>query len=129
MKKIPLNQRNMAIFVFFLIALAFGCGYLWGQTDPAAPDPAEETAVDSQPDQDQSASDLAATEGAVINLNTADYYQLIQIEGIGDKTAREILEFREENGGFNELQDLVTLGLIGQETANKIADKVEVKFP
>ncbi|MDO4541777.1 MAG: helix-hairpin-helix domain-containing protein [Bacillota bacterium] len=125
MKKVSLNRKNISILLLIIVALAFGSGYFWGQRETEAEltgkaDDTELMANESEP----------LTEGeAKINLNTADYYELLEIDGIGPDTAKAIVEFREENGGFNELEDLVTLDLISSALADKIAEYVEVSFP
>jgi competence ComEA-like helix-hairpin-helix protein len=41
-----------------------------------------------------------------INLNSADKYLLISVPGIGEKLAKRIIEYREEQGRFNEIEEL-----------------------
>ena len=48
-----------------------------------------------------------ATAAAHINLNTATMDQLATIPGIGVKTAERIIEYRQKNGGFKKIEDLL----------------------
>jgi competence ComEA-like helix-hairpin-helix protein len=41
-----------------------------------------------------------------ININTAEKQTLKLIPGVGDKLAQRILDYRNDNGKFNELEDL-----------------------
>ena len=53
-------------------------------------------------------------EGEVINLNTADVYELQRLPGIGEKRARAIVDYREENGPFQSVEDLTRVSGIGE---------------
>lgn len=53
-------------------------------------------------------------EGEVINLNTADVYELQRLPGIGEKRARAIVDYREENGPFRSVEDLTRVSGIGE---------------
>ncbi|WP_353066601.1 helix-hairpin-helix domain-containing protein [Arcanobacterium hippocoleae] len=55
-----------------------------------------------------------------VNLNTATVEQLDQIPGIGAITAREILNWRAQNGPFQSLEDLLQVSRIGQKTLEKL---------
>lgn len=122
MGKKDISKKNKYLLLFILLAAAFGAGYLFSQGEMTAN-------TSYQQNETASATTEDTQEETLINLNTADYYELIELDGIGDKTAKDIIAFRKENGGFNELQDLVTLGLLSQKVLDNIADKVEVSFP
>ncbi len=122
MGKKDISKKNKYLLLFILLAAAFGTGYLFSQGEMTAN-------TSYQQNETASATTEDTQEETLINLNTAEYYELIELDGIGDKTAKDIIAFRKENGGFNELQDLVTLGLLSQKVLDNIADKVEVSFP
>lgn len=54
------------------------------------------------------------------DLNTAFEWELQSINGIGEVTARAIVEYREEHGGFSSVDELVNVRGIGQATLEKI---------
>ncbi|XCB30241.1 helix-hairpin-helix domain-containing protein [Arcanobacterium hippocoleae] len=54
-----------------------------------------------------------------VNLNTATLAQLDQIPGVGPVTAKEILAWREENGSFKSIEDLLQISGIGEKTLEK----------
>ena len=60
------------------------------------------------------ATAVMAVQDQRINLNTATLEEIMQIPGIGEKTAQAILDFREENGGFSYVEDLLSVSGIGQ---------------
>jgi len=55
-----------------------------------------------------------------ININTADKETLMQLPGIGEKTAENIIELRRERGKFTSLEELIDAKGIGTSKFNKI---------
>ena len=55
-----------------------------------------------------------------INLNTADFNDLVSIPGLGEKTAEKILKYRSEIGIFRSLDQLKDIKGIGAIKFNKI---------
>lgn len=55
-----------------------------------------------------------------INLNTATIAQLNQIPGVGPATAKEIYSWREKNGHFKKIEDLLQIPRIGEKTLEKL---------
>ena len=45
--------------------------------------------------------------GDTVNINTASAEELCLIPGIGDAIAQKIIEWREENGSFTSIEELV----------------------
>ena len=61
-----------------------------------------------------------------ININTATSVQLQRLEGIGEKKAADIIAYREQNGTFNSIEDIMKVQGIGQKTFEKFKDDIEV---
>ena len=53
-----------------------------------------------------------------VNLNTATVEELMQIEGIGEKTAQSIIEYRERIGKYTFLEQLLDVAGIGEKKLN-----------
>ena len=50
-----------------------------------------------------------------MNINTASLLELISLPGIGEATADSIIEYREENGSFESVDDLINVSGIGEK--------------
>lgn len=64
--------------------------------------------------------------GGLVNLNTADLSALDTLPGVGPVTAQSILEWREANGGFTSVDELVEVDGIGEATLARIAPHATV---
>lgn len=61
-----------------------------------------------------------------VNINTATVSDLQTLDGIGETKAAAIIEYREKNGPFKAVEDIMKVSGIGQKTFEKIKDKIEV---
>jgi competence protein ComEA len=68
----------------------------------------------------------AAVPTSPINLNTATEAQLASLPGIGAKAAQRILEFRQKNGGFKKIEDLMNVKGIGEKNFLKLKPYITV---
>jgi competence protein ComEA len=62
--------------------------------------------------------------GDKIDINKATKAELSQLTGIGDKYAQRIIEYRQKNGKFNKIEDLLNIKGIGKKTLLKNKDKI-----
>lgn len=62
----------------------------------------------------------------LININTADKNELEKIPGVGPVTAQKILDYREENGYFNSIEELKNINGIGEKTFENMKEKITV---
>jgi competence protein ComEA len=61
-----------------------------------------------------------------VNINTATAAELETLPGIGPKTAEAIVEYREANGPFETIEDIMDVPGIGEGTFEKIKDRITV---
>jgi comEA protein len=54
--------------------------------------------------------------GEKVNINTANESRLQNINGVGEATAEKIIKYREENGGFNSIEEIMNIEGIGLKT-------------
>ena len=59
-----------------------------------------------------------------ININTATAEELAQLPGIGPVTAENIVAYRDENGKFETVFDLLDVSGIGKETMKNIGELI-----
>ena len=62
-----------------------------------------------------------------LNINTASVEELDTLPGIGVEKAKAIVEFREKNGNFMSVDDLLYVPGIGQSILDQIKDKITVE--
>ncbi|MCL3818235.1 helix-hairpin-helix domain-containing protein [Aeromicrobium wangtongii] len=67
-----------------------------------------------------------ATAGGKVNLNTATAEQLDTLPGVGPVTAQAILGWRDTNGRFGSVEDLLDVKGIGEATLAELRDLVVV---
>ena len=62
-----------------------------------------------------------------ININTANAKELESLKGIGPATAKNIISYREEYGGFSTIEEIMNVKRIGEKTFLKIQDFITVE--
>ncbi len=70
-----------------------------------------------------------ASPGATLNLNSATSAQLEELPGIGKVTADRIVEYRQKNGGFKKVEDLMNVRGVGEKGFLKLKPLVSVAPP
>lgn len=62
----------------------------------------------------------------LVNLNTATREELMTLFGIGESRAEDIIRYREENGGFQKIEDIMKVPGIKEAGFQKIKDRITV---
>lgn len=111
------KKRMSPDVLFALITAAYfaACAVIWCVCDSSRnssyvePLPLETSAAEEEP------------VGLLrIDLNTASAEKLMEISGIGEVTAGNIIEYREQNGRFYDVDELIEVRGIGKKTLEKI---------
>jgi competence protein ComEA len=63
---------------------------------------------------------------AAVNINTATKEELTTLQGIGEKRAQDIIDFRTKNGPFKSVDDLQKVPGIGPGTMKQIRSQLSV---
>lgn len=58
------------------------------------------------------------------NINVATIEELDSLPGVGEATANKILQYREENGQFNSIEDIKNVNGIGDKKYENIKDLI-----
>ena len=74
----------------------------------------------------QAAAGVFASGPAKININTADKAALMTLKGIGESRAEDIIRYREQNGGFQKIEDIMNVSGIKDASFEKIRDDITV---
>lgn len=62
-----------------------------------------------------------------ININSATAEELTQLPGVGEATANKIISYRQENGKFQNIEDLKNVPGIGNSKFENIKELISVK--
>lgn len=62
-----------------------------------------------------------------VNINTATSEELQTLPGIGPSRAETIIAYREENGGFKTIEDMMNVSGIGEKSFEKLKPSITVK--
>ncbi len=78
-------------------------------------------------DGDRNTPNVAGSDGnRLVNINTASKDQLVTLPGIGDGIAGKIIKYRDENGSFKSIEDIMKVSGIKDKLFSKIKDHITV---
>jgi len=67
-----------------------------------------------------------AASTTVVNINTASAAELDSLPGIGAKTAARIVEYRQKNGPFKKVEELMNVRGVGEKNFLKLKAQITV---
>ena len=62
-----------------------------------------------------------------INLNTATKEDFLQLSGIGEKRAEDIIAYRDEIGAFHHIEEIQNVSGIGEKIYNEIKEQIMIE--
>lgn len=93
-----------------------------GEQDQASVDQSQINSYNNS----QENENVAGIQSGKINLNTATKEQLMTLPGVGESKAVAILEYRQEHGGFQSVDEIKKIRGIKDGVYNKIKDSIVV---
>jgi competence protein ComEA len=72
------------------------------------------------------AASSPAKAAPLVNLNTATAEQLESLPGIGARTAERIVEYRQKNGPFKKVEDLMNVRGVGEKSFLRLKPLISV---
>jgi competence protein ComEA len=69
----------------------------------------------------------AAKPSLIVNINTAGATELQQLPGVGERTAARIVEYRQKNGPFKKIEELMNVQGIGEKSFLKLRTQLTVE--
>jgi competence protein ComEA len=73
-----------------------------------------------------SAAAKAAAAAVVVNINSASAAELDALPGIGAKTAARIVEYRQKNGPFKKIEELMNVRGVGEKNFLKLKAQITI---
>src|SRR4051812_29558736 len=121
-------RRLALVIVFFGITIALaGVPPAMAQTHNAAPGskpaPAGTATAKSKA---PAARTARATPSAPVNLNAASIAQLQTLPGVGASTAQRIIDYRQKNGAFKKVEDVMNVKGVGEKSFLKLKPLITV---
>lgn len=89
----------------------------------AAPAPAP---GEPAPASGNSSSPGDSASGSGVSLNSATAEELTELKGVGEVTAQAIVAYREEHGGFKDVEELLEVSGIGPAKLAQLKDQVQL---
>ncbi len=71
-------------------------------------------------------NDSAITADGLVNINSASRDQLEEISGVGPSTAQSIVSYREDNGPFTDIEEIMNVSGIGEGKFDQMKDSITV---
>lgn len=69
---------------------------------------------------------VSTEENSLVNINSANCEELMRIPGIGESRAKAIIEYREKNGNFTAVEDVMKVNGVKNGLFQKMKDYIKI---
>ena len=114
-----MKKGGHPLLVFFVCALCLLMGIFIGRNQR------KEYEILSPNTQIQSAPSVQTEESYLLDINTATATQLQELPGIGAVIAQRIVDYRNANGVFQSIEDLMNVEGIGEKKLQAIEELIK----
>lgn len=83
--------------------------------------------VDGYPKSEKDKNQTQASSNSLVNINTASLEELKTLSGIGQSRAESIISYRENNGPFAKIEDIMKISGIKEAAFEKIKNHIVVE--
>lgn len=83
--------------------------------------------VEGFPESETGKSQVAGTGKTFVNINTASLEELMTLSGIGKSKAESIISYRETNGSFTKIEDIMNISGIKEAAFEKIKKDIDIR--
>ncbi len=126
-----IGKYEILVIVISLALVMFTIGFFAGRgsvddmisVETQVADVSKDAALTADAD-DGEEDENVLSPGEKINLNTATEEELAALPGIGEVLAERILQYREKNGEFETISEVMNVSGIGDKKFNAIKDSV-----
>lgn len=125
------KKLELTILAITLVFMAFTAGFFIGRSSVSSNIIIETqhggtvSLNEDNKNSDTSDTDESFTPG-FININTADEDELTELPGIGEVIAQRIIDYREENGDFQSIEEIKNVSGIGDSVFADIRSMITV---
>ena len=118
--KITTVVKSAVIIILIILAALFG-KYIEDNDKVTFK---QETIASSGSESSEYESEADVIIDGKININSATVKDLMKLDGIGEKRAQDIIDYRNKNGGFKQIEGIMMIPGIGDKMFEKIKDKI-----
>lgn len=84
------------------------------------------TIIVTNPDSNKEISNSNEVVDNKVSINNGTKEELMTLSGIGEVKAQAIIDYRNKNGKFSKIEDLMNVSGIGESTYNQIKDNIKL---
>jgi competence ComEA-like helix-hairpin-helix protein len=126
---LALTKREKQIILFLFVTLVIGLVLRYYQINIALPptyDYSEEDSLFTVLSKSRAKDGVSSKGDEKLNVNTATKEELQRIEGIGEKLAERIIQYRTKYGFFRRIDELMRIPGIGKRKFDQISNYLTV---